>query len=78
MSDEKPKRPERILYVTPRDIGVDVAPDGSVAITIDVPPEAGLAAHLGFAAILPAPKARELARLLQRKADEAEAGLPHA
>jgi ethanolamine utilization microcompartment shell protein EutS len=70
---------KRYLVITPKDIGLTVInPDRDVAIHLDLDDEqAGLLGIDVMIRVSPT-EARQIARALTRKADEAEAGLPRA
>lgn len=71
---------EKWITVTPIDIAVGVlTPDCSVAIQLRIHPDhLHLAPAVGVALRMTATEARRIGRLLLRKADEAEVGLPRA
>ena len=71
---------ERWLTFTPKEIRAVATTDTrSVLLMLDLSdPELGLAPGLKVAVELPPDRARDLARVLLSKADEAEAELPRA
>jgi hypothetical protein len=79
MEDEPPKV-EKWLTITPQDIAVGVLKPGrSVAIQLRIHPDhLHLAPAVGVALRMTPTQARQIAKKLARKADEAEAGLPRA
>jgi hypothetical protein len=78
MSD-KPKI-ETWVTITPQDISVGVLkPERSVAIQLLIHPDhLHLAPAVGVALRMTPAEARRIAKILQKTADEAEAGLPRA
>jgi hypothetical protein len=75
-----PEEIEKWLTITPQDITVGVLTDDrSVAVQLRIHPEhLHLAPAVGVALRMTAAEARRIAKLLQKKADEAEVGLPRA
>jgi hypothetical protein len=70
---------EKWLTITPLNIAVGIIPDREVAIQFLIHPDhLHLAPAVGVAVRMTPTQAREIAKKLARKADEAEAGLPRA
>lgn len=71
---------EKWLTITPMDIAVGVlTPDHSVAMQLRIHPDhLHLAPAVGVALRMTPAEARRIGKLLQKKADEAEVGLPRA
>lgn len=77
MNDDK--IPERFLVITPESLELGVATDRNIVIRLrGLEKEAGLTPGLGVMIVLTATEARKLAQSLNRKANEAEDGLPRA
>jgi hypothetical protein len=78
--DEELGIPQKWLTLTPTDIAVGVLKDTrSVAIQLRIHPDhLHLAPAVGVALQMTPAEARRIAKLLQKKADEAEVGLPRA
>ncbi len=73
--------PEKILVISASGLSIEVDPDGepSVLIHLEIPDnQLGLAPGVSLALRMTAAQTRILAAALDRKADEAEAGLPRA
>ena len=71
---------DKWLVITPMDISVGVQTmDRSVAMQMHIHPDhLHLAPAVGVALRMSPAEARRIGKLLQKKADEAEAGLPRA
>jgi hypothetical protein len=68
---------DRPIFFAPEEFRVGIAPTGNVALALGKPgPSLGFAPDLVFAAELTPDEARTIARLLLRKADEAEGAQP--
>ena len=69
----------RLLFLPPDRLGVLITPHRTIGLRLDYDREdTGLAPGVTLAVELTPNEARHLAEVLQRKADEAEAGLPRA
>jgi hypothetical protein len=75
-----PDKVEKWLTITPRDISIGVlTADRSVAVQLLIDPDhLHLAPAVGVALRMSPAEARRVGKLLQKKADEAEVGLPRA
>jgi hypothetical protein len=70
---------ERYLYLSPEKLAFIVTPHRTIGMRLDYPPgELGLAPGIRLAMEMSPTEARNVAGVLLRKADEAEAGLPRA
>lgn len=70
---------ERPLFIAPSDIEVGITPQHSVSVRLGPPAKSlGFDPSIVLAIELSPSEARQIAALLARKADEAEAGLPRA
>ena len=71
---------EKWIVITPQDISVGVLkPERAVAVQLRIHPDhLHLAPAVGVALRMTPTEARRIAMLLQRTADEAEAGMPRA
>lgn len=69
----------KILFMSPQNLAFLITPHQTVGMRLDYPAgELGLAPGVILAMEMTPTEARNVAQMLLRKADEAEAGLPRA
>jgi hypothetical protein len=68
---------ERVLYISPSELAVTISEHGTVGLFLGRPDDRlGIAPGLALAIEMSPAESRHLARMLLRKADEAEAEAP--